>query len=117
MNTILSKDHVMRIKYSILKATIMPIRISDSDTIESLSYLNDVEKYDEAYQVIEEYLCKELKYPKVIFKRYPQVVRDAIFTRTVKVGIELDSKSDMNRIKIANPSLSQVIFDTYDIRV
>lgn len=113
----LSKDDVVRMKFSIMRATILPVSITDKVTLNSLSSLLSQEKHDEAYELIEEHIRKLTRFDKIIIKRYPQVIRNVLSGSEVKIGFEISNTSDLNRIKLINYDLADKIKQCYDIRI
>lgn len=113
----LDKDDIIRMKFSVMKAAILPVSITDREFLNSLLNLTSQEKLDEAYELLEEHIRKQVRFDKIIIKRYPQVLRNVISNSEVKIGFEISNTSDLNRIKLINYDLADKIKQCYDIRI
>ena len=113
----LEKDDIIRMKFSVMKAPILPVSITDHTFLKSLVNLMSSESMDEAYELLENHIRKEVRFDKIVISRYPQVLRNVISKCEVKIGFEISNASDLNRIKLINYDLADKIKQCYDIRI
>jgi hypothetical protein len=114
---ILNKEDIIRMKFSILKATIVPIAVTDRKVLNEIQQLSMIEDYDQAYKVLEEHIRTLVRYEKIIIKRHPQIIRNVLSKSEVQIGFDIRSINDLNKLKLINSKLIDKIRMHYDIRV
>ena len=112
----ITENHIMRLKMRILRAEIVPIKV-DEAVCNELIELYALGNIDKAYKVVDDYLMEHTRCERVVWFKDAQVIYEIINKKQLKIGFDIKTSADLNRIKISNPNLAQRIKENYDVRV
>jgi len=109
----MSKDAVLNLRLNILKSDIMRFKINDPKLLEGIKKCIENEDYLKANSLIVAHLKLRYNFDRFIVKDYPQNYRNIIDKKEVRAGIELRSRDELNKLKIASATLMEKVRSSY----